>query len=226
MYRDYVPKNDHEFDVWFKNIVRYTAERCGGTPPDWSHIPAPARADLDAAYAAWYAGYSPTLGPHTPGDTARKNDARKAAELFVRDFVQRYLARSPVTDPQRVDMGLHVKDAERTPHGPPQEFVEFTLQPLGPALLEIHFKPLGSESRARPEHTSGAVFYWYVGEEPPAPDADWDEFSKTELATATPFKLRLKESDRGRRLHVNARWQGTRGAEKGPWTETQETIIP
>jgi hypothetical protein len=223
---DYVPKNDREFDAWFKNIARYVTDKTGGTGPEWTHIPPGEVAALNAAYAAWYGDYSPTLGPHTPGDTARKDAARKTANAFVRDFVQRFLAREPVTDPERVDMALRVRDKERTEHGAPVEFVEFFLKPAGPALLEAHFKVRGAEGRARPEHTTGAVFYWYLGEEPPAPDADWDEFNRSDLATRTPFTLHLREGDRGKRVHVNARWQGVRGAEKGPWTETQETIVP
>jgi hypothetical protein len=73
---DYIPDNDGVFDGWFKYINQYVAEKCGGSTPQWTHIPQAAQTAMTTAYAAWYTAYSKTKAPHTPVDTEAKNHAK------------------------------------------------------------------------------------------------------------------------------------------------------
>ena len=81
---DYIPSNNAEFNAWFTNLVNYVVQKTSGTPPAWDHIPKRYVDELDAAY-------KPTLQPHTPAQTATKNDARRHSEKVIWPFVNRFL---------------------------------------------------------------------------------------------------------------------------------------
>jgi len=52
--RDFIPRNDAEFDTWFRNLLSYVVEKTNGTPPEWDHIPQRHIAELNAAYEDSY----------------------------------------------------------------------------------------------------------------------------------------------------------------------------
>ncbi|MDR2079698.1 MAG: hypothetical protein LBP74_08275 [Treponema sp.] len=35
----FIPRSHGEYDRFFKNIVQYVAQMCGGSSPQWTHIP-------------------------------------------------------------------------------------------------------------------------------------------------------------------------------------------
>jgi nitrous oxide reductase accessory protein NosL len=102
MVKNYIPKKDTLFDLWFKFLAQYVSKKTGGSVPDWTHLPKAVADMIMDAYAAWYVVYSKTLGPHTPVDTLAKQEGRAAAEKTIRPFVNQYLRFPPVTD----DTGL------------------------------------------------------------------------------------------------------------------------
>jgi hypothetical protein len=113
---DYIPSNDAVFNQWFKFMNQYVAQKCGGSTPEWNHIPQAARTGMENAYISWYTAYSAFLGPHTPVDTEAKNDAKKAAKKVIRPFVNQYLRYPPVTDEDRTAMGIPNRDTTRSPY--------------------------------------------------------------------------------------------------------------
>ena len=70
--RNYVPRNNAEFDRWFKNLNMYVSLKCMGSKPDWDHI---IQRELNALDddVDWYTSYAPTLKPHT-SDLTKKRD--------------------------------------------------------------------------------------------------------------------------------------------------------
>jgi hypothetical protein len=46
MQTDYVPARDADFNVFFKNLVRYVGGKTGGSTPEWTHIPTAAISEL------------------------------------------------------------------------------------------------------------------------------------------------------------------------------------
>jgi hypothetical protein len=115
MSRDYIPYNDLEFNQWFKFICQYVGSKTGGSAPEWTHIPQAVIAKLNDDFAAWYTAYGNTLKPHTPVDTLAKNNAKKESEKLVRPFVNQYLRFLPVTDEDRLAMGIPNHDGKPTP---------------------------------------------------------------------------------------------------------------
>jgi hypothetical protein len=88
--------------------------------------------------------------------------------------------------------------------------------------IDVHFQDQGSPFRARPYGINGAVISFDVLDEQPA---DPEHFSRTTLATRTPYILKFAEEERGRTLYAALQWQNEKG-ERGPWSEIQSAVIP
>ncbi|MDR2071320.1 MAG: hypothetical protein LBP81_07910 [Treponema sp.] len=106
--QDFIPSKDADFDGWLANLTGYVDTKTSGG--SWTHIPAGKAAVLKQHNAGWRAAYVKTLGPHASVDTEEKNGRRKAAEGFVRPFIQQYLKFDPVTNEDRTAMNLHNRD--------------------------------------------------------------------------------------------------------------------
>ena len=91
---NFIPRNDAEFNDWFKNLVNYVVSKTNGANPPWDHILLRHILELVAASDDWRNYYTPTLTPHTPAAITAKNDARKRAEScskVLRTFALRSL---------------------------------------------------------------------------------------------------------------------------------------
>ncbi|MDR1329431.1 MAG: hypothetical protein LBK23_07515, partial [Oscillospiraceae bacterium] len=85
---DYIPTRDADFDGWYYNLKNYVVEKTQGPYPyQWTNIPPEKVTELTTFYDDWHAKYNTTLAAHTPVDTEYKNDARKAAVKYIRNFV-------------------------------------------------------------------------------------------------------------------------------------------
>jgi len=218
----YIPRGNAEFDSWFANLKDYVVQKTTSIPPEWEHIPAKDVEELAAAYDDWHQGYAPTLQPHTPAQTVAKNDARERAETVVRPFVQRFLHFKPVTDVDRVEMGIPNHDKTRTGHTVVHETVDFVIHVRNQRELSIDFWQEGQAHKAKPDEYDGAVMVWEVLNAPPA---DQDALRHHTLASRTPVTLRFTEEDRGKRCYVALRWQNERGI-VGAWSDMKEAVIP
>jgi hypothetical protein len=219
---DYVPRGDAEFSNWFKNIVDYVAERTGdGTNPAWECIPVSAVAELTAAYDDWHAYYEPTLTPHTPDITTGKNNARAQSESIVCTFIQRFLRWLPVTDGDRVNMGIPNRD-DITPHIEVTEVVEFELILHIIHEILINFWVKGETEKAKPAGYDGAVIVWDILDTPPErPEA----LSRRTMASRTPKSLLFDEAERGKTVYIAAAWQNNKG-NLGQFSEILNGVIP
>jgi hypothetical protein len=159
----------------------------------------------------------------TSGKVTAKNVARREFERELRQAIGEYLTRNHLlTDENREDLGLPVRDATRTripaPKMPPS--LEIKLSDI--RQLKLYFKDPASERKAKPYGVSGAVVVYDVRETAPK---DPEELSQSLLATRSPYKINFREHDRGRRVYIAACWQTERGR-RGPWSEVATMIIP
>ncbi|MDR1899712.1 MAG: hypothetical protein LBQ55_06885, partial [Treponema sp.] len=223
--KDYLHRPDDDYNRFFKNLVQYCQKKCAAVPPatapEWTHIPAADLAGLSGAYAAWYTAYAPTLKPHLPSETLTKNQAKKAADAVIRLFVNKYLRYLPVTDAERREMELPVRDTTPSPRPDPPTRPEFSIEGKKTRLVEVDFQDEGSESKAKPEGYAGAVIYWIAAA---APVTDPKKLPNSVLATSTPHILEFEEEDRGKIVSVALCWQNTKGR-KGTATEVQTAIV-
>jgi hypothetical protein len=219
---DYIPRNDAEFDNWFRNLLDYVVWRTGGTPPEWDHIPQRNVDELAAAYEDWHDKYAPTLHPHTPAQTTAKYDARRRAEGVIRPFVKRFLHFDPVTNADRVNMALPIHDDIHTNHEVVEEEVEFNLIIRGIRVIHVDFWILGATGKAKPHNYDGAVIVWDVLDAPPShPSA----LRRHIMASRTPFTLEFPEVERGKTVYVALCWQNGRGI-TGRWSDVKIAIVP
>ena len=224
MSKDYLPHNDVEFSNWFNNLINYVVRKTTGTPPEWDHIPKRYVDELDAAYADWIAHYKPTLQPHTPAQTAAKNDSRRRAEKVIRPFVNRFLHFEPVTTEDRVNMALPLHDNTRTDHLVVLEEVECNLVIEGIRVVHVHFKVLGADGKAKPEGYEGAVIQWAVGNAPFTRIEDLRDGN--EMVSRTPHTLHFTDDQRGKTVSVALCWHRTSAARGGGGVRFSQLSFP
>jgi hypothetical protein len=223
MSKDYIPHNDAEFDNFFKFLNQYVNEKCATSPPSaWNHIPHEARAALTEAYDTWHIAHDKTIGPHTPVETRAKNEARKAVERKLRPFVNQYLRFPPVTNEDRDAMSIHNRDEIKTPIPAPLTRPEYTIKVKDIRRLTVNFWDQGSESKAKPHGSDGAVICWAVRDTPPA---SAKELTNWQLATRSPFTLEFDEAERGKTVYLALCWQNDKG-QRGSWSEIRNAVIP
>jgi hypothetical protein len=186
--KDYVPDRDADFDGWLANLTAFVDAKT--TAGGWTHIPADRVTALKGHTAAYHAAYAKMLGPHTAVDTEAKTDARKAAEGFVRPFVQQFLKFDPVTNEDRTAMNLHNKDDTKTPIEKPTTRALITdLKALGGFQVEVRFQDEAAPDRhAVPYGCNGCLLNYTVG---PEKGADYAALTQTKLMTRSPFVLAL-----------------------------------
>ena len=218
MTRDYIPRNDAHFNDWYDNLLTYVKKM----KTQWTYIPPSSITELDAAFLDWDTFYRPTLTPHTPAVTVAKNEARRRSETVVRNFVQRFLHWPPVTDYDRTNMNIPLRDHIRTPHIDVTEMVEFELTLRHIREIMVNFWIKGALNHAKPQGYDGAVIVWDVLDAPPETP---DMLNRHQMASRTPHSLEFDETERGRTVYITAAWQNERGF-RGQWAEIQSAVIP
>jgi hypothetical protein len=217
----YIPKPDAEFDAFFSNLLNYATPKIASTPVVWTHVPLEELTTLTKLYGDWDEAYSKTKGPHTPVDTEKKNEARTAGEKGLRYFIQRYLIWEPVTNADRVAMGLPLGDLINTPGGEIKDTVamSFRNDPRPDTHTQYtDYKKTGAANKAKePYHM--AVFQRYIqGPGDPAPSVDKDElWSRDIINMSSPLETKFDSAGAGKICWYRARWEG-KDSQQGRWT--------
>jgi hypothetical protein len=221
----YLPSNHGKFDLFYRKIKQYVEQKTAGSAlgvdAEWKHIPEEAQEALNAEYAAWYAAYSLTLVAHTPAETLSKQNAYKRVSQYLRGFINQYLRFPPVTDMDRLVLGIANTTLTRRRKSPPEEKVEFFFKPKDTRQLEVRFGVPGA-GRGKPYGYNGAVIAWALLDSPPARQED---LTRRVTATRTPYTLKFDETDRGKTVYVAVCWQNGKG-QNGSWTVMQSAIVP
>ncbi|MDR1898456.1 MAG: hypothetical protein LBQ55_00435 [Treponema sp.] len=229
MSNDYIPRNHDAFDVWFRRLCEYVTAKTTAVPPntapEWTHIPPPEVALLNDAYAAWYAAYAPTLGPHTPAETLARDEARAAAEAVIRPFVGQWLMWKQVSDKEREEAGLRNKKRRRPKIPAPATVPELTPMPGVPRQLLIAYHDKGSVRRGKPADIHSIEIRWAFMNEPPGKSIE-EELTRSSSGTNSPLELTFEERDRGRRLYLAGRWKISREEVKGEFGDIVTAIVP
>jgi hypothetical protein len=136
------------------------------------------------------------LGPHTSVDTEAKNDAKKTAEVFARQFVVKFLKFDPVTNEDRTAMNLHNRDASHSSIGiPVTRSIITDLKAVGGFRVEIRFQDEATpNSHAIPYGMNGSLLNYAVGAEKAA---DYAPLKGTKLMIHSPFTLQVGSEAEG-----------------------------
>jgi hypothetical protein len=220
---DLIPSQDSKFDGLLAVILAYVKDKTTGASPAWPHIPAAKVAAFETLVSDWHTAYAKTLAPHTPVDTEVKHEARRAAESFVRTFIQQFLKYDPVTDADRTAMNLHNRDKTHTVIGKPTTRALITdLKAVGGFQVEVTFQDETTpESKARPYGFNGCLLNYTYGTEKVT---EYEGLGSTILMTHSAFVLTLPPTAEGAFFSCATRWQSERG-ELGPWSGIQHIAI-
>jgi hypothetical protein len=138
-----------------------------GLPPAWTHIPPDVLLVLSALLTAWQTAFLKLSGPHTQVDIYAKNTAKRNAKALLRPFINQYLRFPPVTDADRLAMGIPNKDTHPTPVKPPETGPSFSIIQMGPGTLGVIYRD-GEKGRkgSKPKGVVGARIYYCVSDTP------------------------------------------------------------
>ena len=219
--KDYIPQNIDAFHRWYKHLDEYITAKTEGTSPAWHHIPPDELEEFNAAFYEWLEVYDALLTSDSTKAPKKRAFAKKQAVEFLRPFVKRHLQYKAVTDAERAEMEIPVRDISRTPLEQPQEKIAFDMVSDGPRMVTCPFRVLGADGRARPHNADGAVFAWALLDKEPE---SLSELVNRSSATRTPLKLTFTDEDRGKKLYAAAAWKNVLG--EGSWSNIQFTYVP
>jgi hypothetical protein len=233
MAKDYIPPRDKDFNDWFKFLNQYVAQKSGGSSPEWTHIPQAAQTALADAYAAWYTAYVNTIGPHTPVDTAAKNNAKTASKAVIRPFVNQYLRYQPVTNEDRTAMSIPNKDTIPTPIPPPEAQAVANITFPGVHLVELtNIRPVGSFGLPDVRSDYGVrIYYGFSG--PASKKYKFRLTGEPKTGSDLPYSVftrRKKErfdfdGESGNTVYFCLRYENPRG-QAGPFGPILSAVIP
>jgi hypothetical protein len=218
--KDYIPRNDEDFDILQNNVYTTASTKYSA----WD-IPMTRISELSQARARWTAAITAyrNIGTRTPAVIQEKNDARKAYEVVLRNFIQGQLMHnSKVSDADHRFMGLPVYDRTPTTPSKPASRTEMEIYFAQIMQHKIQVHDSETKSAAKPEHIIGFELWRKIGGDT---EPSIEDMQLVELATRSPHVLEYASADRGKNVWYSSRWVNTRG-EKGPWSETVSAIVP
>ncbi|MCL2410527.1 MAG: hypothetical protein FWC97_02680 [Treponema sp.] len=218
-HRDYVPQNPAQFNVFMQNLLDYLSNKTS----HWGSYPPSGRiAELQESYNACQAAFHSAIETPTPANRLRRNETQAETVKELRSFVNQFLRFEPVTNADRLEMGIPNHDNTRTDHKVVTEMVDHVLHLRNIREIMVDFWVQGQSGKAKPKGYDGAVLIWGILDTPPQ---HTDELIHHALASRTPFALHFEETERGKTVYVAACWQNDRGI-TGQWSEFKSAVIP
>jgi len=221
----YIPLKDDDFFNFQGNLVNIVVTNAAG----WG-IPAPAVAALVARRAEFEPLYTTAQNKTTRrrADVVAFRACRKTYEKEIRAFVKAWLINNPlVTDEQRSEMALTIRDTEPSPHPVITDIPIVALRVIGGGDIEARVKALKDQTRPSMHPAANLIDYRYVmleiGDLPPANPED---YTKRDVSSRAKFIIRVGAQNEGKRFYAVARWVNTtKPKQEGPWSEAITVVI-
>lgn len=216
---DYVPASDADFDVWQGNLM-------GQLKADKNKfaLTSASDAELTALQGDWAARNAEHLEAQSKALAARvaKDEKRAEFEAALRRQVKTTQSAPGVTDADRAQLRITIRDTQPTAPAPPATRPVMqvdTSQRLRHKLTMMD--ELTPTSRSRPKGVSYLEIWVKVGD--PAP-TDPSQLRFVDTSTTASFVVEYDGADGGKTAHYMARWVNSR-KEKGPWSQTVSATI-
>jgi hypothetical protein len=223
--KDYIPLKDDDFFNWQGNFVNLVVTNA----PGWG-IPAPDAAALVARRASFEPLYTTAQNKttRTRADVLAHRQSRDLYEKEIRAFAKSYLMFNPlVTDEDRIDMGLTVRDTEPSPGSPITDVPIVGLKGLGGGDIEVRCRVTTDQTRASMHPDANVVDYRYIAvESGDVPPSDPEDCPKADSQPKAKFVLRAGAKNAGKRFYGFFRWlNNRRPRQEGPWSNAQTVVI-
>jgi len=212
----FIPRNAMAFIAFLKNILHHA----NANMVAWK-IPADVLTVLNELLEELVAAVEALALNRTPANTKARNMAKAKTEKTLRQFIIQHLRYNPVTDADRVEMGIPNHDTVRTNHIEVLENVDFLITADRIRELSVSFWIHGANNKAKPKNYDGAVVIWQQLDTPPTKHS---ELTNHALASRTPYRIKFEETDRRKEVYVAMCWQNARGI-RGAWTEIKSAYI-
>lgn len=129
-----------------------------------------------------------------------KNQAKAGLVAALRTLSQRIQANPAVSAELKTELGLPLHDRDPSPIPAPATKPVLTVLGIDHLRLADETSP---DSRTKPTGVDGAEIWCYVGENPPSELSGWSMYG---LTTRTRVEVRHRPEDRGKTVHLVARW--------------------
>jgi hypothetical protein len=216
---DYIPRPDSDFNTWQANFLNYVGANLatlGLTAADLT--------PLTSSQTDWSNNYAAHIAAQTAAEGAlqTKKNTRDLYESSLRSLVRRIQGLPTLTDAQRAEMSISLRETPRTVTGVPNTRPVATVDTSQRLRHTISFTDETTpESRAKPDGVMGCEIWVKIGD--PAPtDPDQLQFLGTD--TRTPYIATYSGQEAGKVAHYMLRWVNTKG-EQGPWSQTVSATI-
>ncbi|MGB7159140.1 MAG: hypothetical protein WBD40_13810 [Tepidisphaeraceae bacterium] len=169
MSKDFLPHANPELLVWSTNF----AQRIIAAPLPLGLTVLQA-ATYQTAHDLWAGLVATALEPstRTRGTISAANDARTPLKAMARELARIVNAYPPITNQQRINLGLNPRTGEVSPINPPQEQPVMEVAGAIGRTLKVKVHAIDS-TRKKPEGVSGCTVFYFVGSAPPADITQW-----------------------------------------------------
>lgn len=215
----YLPQRDAELDTWalnFSTLITAAPATYGLSAPDGVAIA--------TAYNTFHTAYLAATNPSTRTQAAVETKNLQKANLLnvVRGYAATIRANRAVTNANKMNLGLHVRDTTPTPVPPPATRPVLAIGRMTQGSMEVRATDEATPNRrARPNGAAGLLLYRAVGTtavNDPSEATFLTFVGKPEaLSTFAP-------ADNGKVATYFARWTNSKG-EVGPWSQSVSSSI-
>jgi hypothetical protein len=162
--KSFLPTTDRGLLDWAQNF----SNRITATPGDFG-LTVPQAAAFAALFTTSETAYGVVADPgtKTKGAVAAKNTARTALKVDARNLASIVQGIATVTDQQKIDLGLTVRDREPTPIPPPEVAPDMDIISVLGRTVRIRLHNEKVLKRRKPEGVKGAAVFSFVGPTPP-----------------------------------------------------------
>lgn len=220
MATNYLPQPLSDFQLWadnFRDLIAASPTTYGLVAGDATTISTAINA-FDTAYAL-----STAPGTRTKVTVQATVDARNAAVAVIRSYGRLILANAGVLDADKVDLGLHLRDAVNTPIPAPSTAPVVAVIGATPGVLTCTSRDSMSDPtvKAKPFGATQLMVHVHFGTTAPVTPsaAPWRA-----NYTKTPFAIDTTPGTPGQTAYIYGRWQNQKG-EVGPWSALATSII-
>lgn len=219
---DFVPSNDQVFEAFVVHLSnQVTADP---TSLGLTAAIATALADKVSTFSGLLeAATNPTT---RSGSTILAKDVSRYDDLepYVRQVARMIQGNIGVTDQQRYDLGLPIRDTTPSPQPVPGFKPLVNVISVSGRSARIRLKDSQDTTRrGRPDDVIGATIMTYVGDDTPTPSSDWKLYTNT---GRTVVDVTFPETvPAGALVWVSACWFNNR-KESGPMSDPLSTNLP
>ena len=118
--RDYVPTNAAQFQVFMTRLIDYVNPKVyagsGGGSAEWSTIPYERFQTLKESFEAFSSTFTVSVESPTHANVIRRQEAQAETTALLRAFVNQFLRFPPVTNVDRLEIGVPNHNTIRTDH--------------------------------------------------------------------------------------------------------------